>query len=119
MTDTSLRPLPILTADGSLPSGRALETLRAAKMATGYPGRVWPCQAVEGSPAPILAVGVEPDWLTEFAYVPDLTDVGRVTAALNAILIDTDDPRLGGVEYLLSKWFEGPVKFIGEEEYHG
>lgn len=108
-----------MTKDGSLPSGRSLAALRDAKMATGYPGRVLPVKAVQGSPAPILAVGVEPDWLVSFALVPDFSDVGRLTAALTAILIDNDDPRLGGDAYLLSKWMGVDVTFQGEEPHAG
>lgn len=117
MTDT-LRPLPILTADGELPTGGALATLRLAKMASGYSGMVRPMKAVQGSPGPILAVGVEPDWLVDYALVPDWSSATRLTEALKAILINPDDPRIGRDVDLLSKWFKGPVKFIGEEEYH-
>jgi hypothetical protein len=114
----TLRPLPILTADGRLPTGDALATLRLATLATGYPGRVLPSKAFHGSPGPILAVGVEPDWLVEYALVPDWSSATRLTEALKAILINPDDPRIGRDVDLLSKWFGGEVKYLGEEEYH-
>lgn len=117
MKQATLRPLPILTPTGELPTGEALLRLREAKKASGYLGMVLPRQAVQGSPAPILAVGIEPGWLVPFALVPDFNDVTRLTAALKAVLIDNEDPRLGGDEYLLSKWFKSPVKYIGEEPY--
>ena len=119
MTDTSLRPLPILTPGRELPTGDALAALRAAKQATGYSGMVLPVQAVQGSPAPILAVGCYPDWLTTFAHVPDFSDVGRLTAALRAILVDNEDPRLGDETYLLSRWFGAPVKRLEDEVWDG
>jgi hypothetical protein len=91
--------------------------LKFAKLATGYEGLVVPRMAREGSPAPILTVGVEPDWLTQYAYVDDWSNIGALTEALRTILIKPDEA-LGEVE-LLSKWFKAPVKYIGEEEYHG
>lgn len=112
-----MRPLPILLKGGGLPSGADLERLKRAKLATGYDGMVLPRVAVEGSPAPILAVGVEPDWLTTFAYLPDLRDEKRITAALTAVLIEPDNPRLGNEVDLLSRWMNGPVTFKGEEPY--
>lgn len=117
MTETALRPLPILTRDHTLPRGEPLLRLQQAKKATGYLGLVLPCQAVQGSPGPILAVGVEPDWLVDYALVPNFDDVSRLTAALTAILINNNDPRLGTYETLLSKWFKGPVKYVGEEAH--
>lgn len=101
---------------GGLPEGSALARLRAAKLASGYKGLVIPSIAVQGSPGPVLAVGVEPDWLVEYAYLPNLDDVGRITAALTAILITEDDPRLGTEVDLLSKWFGGTVRLIGTED---
>lgn len=112
-----MRPLPILLAGGGLPEGQALERLKQAKLATGYDGLVLPRVAVPGSPAPILAVGVEPDWLTTYAYIPDLTSVPRITAALSAVLMEPDNPRLGNEVDLLSKWFGGEVTYTGEEPY--
>lgn len=109
---TSLRPLPILTASRELPAGGALDRLRRAKLATGYSGLVEPRKAVYGSPGPILAVGVEPDWLTEFAFVPNFNDVGRLTEALRAILMNPEDPRIGQPVDLLSKWLGVEVKEV-------
>jgi hypothetical protein len=118
MTDTSLRPLPILTPDKELPTGEALEALRRAKLATGYAGMVLPSRASQGSPAPILAVGCYPDWLTDFVYVADWTDEGKLTTALKAILLEEGAGwSVMGDTYLLSKWFGGPVKYAGEERY--
>jgi hypothetical protein len=111
-----LRPLPILMPGGGLPEGSALARLRAAKLATGYQGLVIPSIAVAGSPGPVLAIGVEPDWLVEYAFIPNLNDVTRIAAALTAILITENDPRLGTEVDLLSKWFGKPVKLIGTED---
>lgn len=111
-----MRPLPILTADGELPTGAALEALRRAKLATGHDGLVLPRKAVQGSPEPILAVGVEPDWLTTFAFVPNLEDEERIAAALTAILMEPDDPRLSREEDLLSKWMGVEVKRLPDEQ---
>lgn len=112
-----MRPLPILMAGGGLPTGEPLERLKRAKQATGYSGLILPRIAVEGSPQPILAIGVEPDWLTTFAYLPNLDDETRITAALTAVLMEPEDPRLGDEVDLLSKWFGGPVIFKGVEEF--
>ena len=118
MTDT-LRPLPILTPDGSLPSGASLVALRFAKEATGYPGRVLPAKAVQGSPGPILAIGIEPDWLTSYVYVDDYSSITKLSEALEMLLMDEDNPAVKGEVDLLSKWFQGEVKFLGTEEYDG
>lgn len=112
----TLRPLPILTHDGSLPTGADLEALKAAKLSLGYEGLVLPARAVQGSPGPILAVGVTPDWLTEFAYVKDWSSVTLLADALRTVLISPE--RAMGDTYLLSKWLKGPVTFLGEEEFH-
>lgn len=112
-----MRPLPILMPGGELPQGGALDRLKKAKFLSRYTDLVIPHKAVQGSPAPILAVGIEPDWLTTYAYLPNLDDVSRITAALNAVLVDTDDPRLGGDVDLLTKWFGMPVTYTGEEPY--
>lgn len=114
-----MRPLPILMEGGGLPSGAALERLKRAKWAAGYEGKVLPRVAVPGSPGPILAVGVEPDWVTDYALLPDLEDEGRITAALTAILMNPEDERIGRPEDLLSKWFRADVAYVGEEEYDG
>ena len=111
----SVRPLPILTADGELPSGEALLALRASKKLSGYSGMVLPVKAVPGSPEPILCVGVTPDWLCTFALIPDLSNIDRTTAALDAVLVNNDDPRLGSEEVLLSKWMGVEVKMIEQE----
>lgn len=112
----TLRPLPILTHDGSLPTGADLEALKAAKLSLGYEGLVLPARAVQGSPGPILAVGVTPDWLTEFAYVKDWSSVTLLADALRTVLMSPE--RAMGDTYLLSKWLKGPVTFVGEEEFH-
>ena len=116
MTGTT-RPLPILTADGELPVGADLANLKFAKMFSGYEGLVLPRKAVPGSPGPILAVGRQPDWLCEFAYCADWSDVTALTEALKTVLINPDQAL--GDTYLLSKWLQGPVKFVGEEPYDG
>lgn len=117
--EDTYRPLPILTVSGELPTGDALDRLRQAKLATGYSGRVLPVRAAQGSPGPILTVGRDPDWLVKFARVPDFNSVERLTAALTAILIDNDDPRLGGTLYLMNKWSRGQLVYKGEEPYDG
>lgn len=116
MTGTT-RPLPILTADGELPVGTDLANLKLAKLFSGYEGLVLPRKAVQGSPGPVLAVGREPDWLTEFAYCKDWSSVTALTEALKVVLVSPE--RALGDTYLLSKWLQGPVKFIGEERYDG
>lgn len=114
MTD-ALRPLPILMEGGALPMGFALEALKRAKAATGYEGMVLPVKALPGSPEPILAVGVTPSWLTDYAYLPDLNSVDRITAALTAILMVPNDPRLNDRTDCLSNWFGVEVTYLGEE----
>jgi hypothetical protein len=89
--------------------------LREAKRASGYLGLVIPVHALEGSPEPILAVGVKPTWLTRYAYVPDFESIPRLTNALKAILVNPDDPRMEDREDLLSMWFGVKVTQIGEE----
>lgn len=116
MSDT-LRPLPILTPDRSLPTGADLTALKFAKLSSGYEGLVLPREAVQGSPAPILAVGCEPDWLTDFAYVKDWSSITALTEALKIVLLSPE--RAIGDTYLLSKWLQGPVTLLGEEYYAG
>lgn len=110
-TDSSLRPLPILTPDGELPTGSALEALRAAKMASGYSGLIVPRQAVYGSPEPVLAVGVKPDWLTKYAYLEDWSDHDAIVRALQTILI-WDDGSVRDEASLLSEWMKAEVRLI-------
>jgi len=112
-----VRPLPILWGNPEVPTSVHWDAVRAAKAATGYKDLVVPGKAVYGSPGPILAIGKEPDWLTEFALVPNVDDHDRLTAALRAILFTPDDPRMGTPEYLLSQWMGGPVKLISTEHY--
>lgn len=114
MTGTSLRPLPVLTPDPWPPSSRAWDALRAAKTASGYPGLIIPRQAVQGSPEPVLAVGVEPDWLTKFVYIDSLYDHDALVHAMQVILVWDDGSTLGE-ERLLSKWMGCNVKLIGVE----
>jgi hypothetical protein len=102
-----------------MPSGWDLAALVAAKQATGYQGLVEPRPALPGSPQPILAVGIEPDWLTRYAYLPSLLDVERTTAALTAILMNPEDTRIADEIDLMSKWFGGEVKYLGEEPVNG
>lgn len=102
--------------DGEEPTGAAREALRRSKQATGYDGLVMPAKAVHGSPEPFLAVGVEPDWLCRFAYLPSLEDDERTTAALTAVLMNPDDPRISDEAYLLSKWMGCEVKEITDEQ---
>jgi hypothetical protein len=108
-----MRPLPILWAE--TPTPEDWQALRAAKKASGYSDLVQPCQAVLGSPEPILCVGIEPDWVCRFAYIPDLKDPTRAKNAVTAVLITPDDPRMHDEAYLLSKWMGAPVKYVGEE----
>jgi hypothetical protein len=116
MTDNNVRPLPILWPEGYEPTSEDWAALRTAKNATGYPGLVVPRKAVYGSPGVILAVGALPDWLARFAYIDTLSDIGRLTVALNAILNDPEDPRIGGPEELLSRWMGVEVKQVDEYE---
>lgn len=112
----SLRPLPILTPDGSLPTGADLTALKFAKLSSGYEGLVLPGKALKGSPGPILAVGVEPDWLVEFAYVKDWSSLTALAEALKTVLMSPE--RAMGDTYLLSKWLRAPVKYVGEEDFN-
>lgn len=114
MTDT-FRPLPILTATGELPAGADLTALKFAKLSSGYEGLVVPRKAHQGSPGPILAVGAYPDWLCEFVYVNNWSNLDTLTDALRTVLINPE--RALGPTFLLSRWMQGPVKFIGEEAY--
>lgn len=116
MTDNteSLRPLPILW--GQEPTGDDWAAVRAAKAATGYKGLVVPRAAVYGSPGAILAVGALPDWLCDFAYIDNTSNHESLTAALNAVLNDPQDPRIGTPEQLLSAWMGVDVKLVEEIE---
>lgn len=61
-------------------------------------------------------MGCHPDWLVSYAYLPDLTDVGRITEALKAVLINPEDKRLYTEEDLLSKWMGVELKLVGVED---
>lgn len=62
----------------------ALSVLRAAKAQLDTQTKIVPVDALQGSPGPILALGVRPDWLTDYVFVkPDgVDDPDRVAKAL-------------------------------------
>lgn len=108
----SMRPLPILW--GFEPTKADWEQLRLAKRLSGHKGLVVPRPAVSGSPGIILCIGTKPEFVTDrYAYVPDTTQIDRLTEAVRVVLEDkTEDPRLGTAASLLSEWMGCDVREV-------
>lgn len=106
------RPLPVYPAA----SEERVAVLREAKAQLDTDQIVVPQNAVQGSPAPVLAMGEHPDYLTDYVYVrPDgAEDPARVGKALEFWLA-------GGKTHseadLLSRWLGCDVTFVGVESY--
>lgn len=97
-------------------TGGRVSVLRAAKARLVTEQIVVPQDAVPGSPAPVLAMGEHPDFLTSYVFVrPDgADDPERVSKALDYWL-------QGGATHsesdLLGEWLGGEVRFVGTEPY--
>ena len=94
------------------------EALSAARGAAGYSSKVQPARALPGSPQPILAVGLMPDWLTDYGYAESFDDHEALQRALSYAL-DDHSPEEVGQRYaeLLSHWMDADVTYAGEEEH--
>jgi hypothetical protein len=96
----------------SVPFGDTLEAVKAAKDSLDLDYLVKPVKAVSGSPGRVLAIGEKPDFVCDYAFVPNPT-VESLINALNWVLGDHDDPRARTVVQVLEDYFGKGVKEIG------
>ena len=111
-----MRILPILWAEP--PTDEDWKRLSEARTALGYTDLIKPVQALEGSPQPVLCIGADPSWVTDYAYVEN-THSEHLQDALGYCLEEQhlDTGKL--VAQLFSKWMGTEVKYIETEEHDG
>jgi len=102
------RILPIYP---SKPTGADLEAFRSAKGKLSLDYMIQPVRAVSGSPFRIIAIKEHPDFLCDYAFVPE-PSVESITNAMRWALGDEDDPRATTVLKSLKKIFGDGVKEI-------
>ena len=83
------RILPIYP---SKPTGADLEAFRSAKGKLSLDYLIQPVRAVSGSPFRIIAIKEHPDFICDYAFVPE-PSVESITSAMRWALSDDDDPR--------------------------
>lgn len=86
---TNIVPLPIYP---SKPTESDLAILKAAKGMVATTVLIKPVRAVPGSPGRIIALRERPEWLCDYAYIPD-PNPHSMKAALEWALGLTEDPR--------------------------
>ena len=86
---TSILPLPIYP---SKPTGDDLAMLKAAKEQVVTTSLIKPVKAVPGSPGRIIALCDKPNWICEYAYIPN-PNPDSMKAALEWALGLTEDSR--------------------------
>tara|TARA_B110000483_G_C18146941_1_gene523864 strand:- start:915 stop:1241 length:327 start_codon:yes stop_codon:yes gene_type:complete len=102
------RILPIYP---SKPTGDDLEAFRSAKGELSLDYLIQPVRAFSGSPFRIIAIKEHPDWICDYAFVPEVS-VASIKAAMKWALSDDDDPRAITVLKSLKKVFGEGVKEI-------
>lgn len=80
-----------------------IQKLKAAKASLSFSDLLKPVIATVSTNARILAWGVEPHWLSDYAYVTDETSLDGLTAALGWVLTDEENPRATTVLSTLQK----------------
>lgn len=106
-----MRVLPILWEKEPTPED--WRNLSAAREATGRTEKVMPAAALPGSPAPILAIGTRPTWLTDYAYAEGSESVQE---ALEYCLDGETREEVGELYAdLLGGWLGVEVKYVVEE----
>jgi len=100
------RILPIYP---SKPTGADLEAFRSAKGKLSLDYLIQPVRAVSGSPFRIIAIKEHPDFICDYAFVPE-PSVESITSAMRWALSDDDDPRAITVLKGLKKIFGEGVK---------
>lgn len=96
-----IKPLPIYP---STPTGADLTLLKEAKERLDTPFLVSPVKAVPGSPGRVIALRQRPDFLCDYAYIPDPNPTS-VLEALKWALGTHDDPRGVTVVHMLKEIF--------------
>lgn len=86
----ALLPLPIFPYPVSKED---MDAIKAAKAAMGVDFKVLPRPAVPGSPGRVLALREKPHWFTPYAPVGHPERAESMIAALEWVLLNTDDPR--------------------------
>ena len=94
----------ILPVYPTTPLGADLELFKKAKSKLSFDGLIQPVRAVAGSPFRVVSLRKHPDFLCDYAFVPEPSEKS-VTAAMGWALGDTDDPRAITVLKSLRKIF--------------
>lgn len=108
----NLKPLPIHPWPVA---PETMQLIKRAKAELDVPFLVLPRPAVIGSPGIVLALGIAPTWICDYALVKDVTKYESIKAALDVVLSGKDDPRVTTVLNMLEKIMPG-IKEIKEEE---
>jgi hypothetical protein len=103
------RILPIYP---SKPTGDDLETFKAAKGELSLDYLIQPVRAFSGSPFRIIALKERPDWICDYAFVPEVS-VKSIKSAMQWALSDDDDPRAVTVVKTLKNIFGEGVREVG------
>ena len=89
MASASIKPLPIYP---SAPTGADLSLLKEAKASLGTPVLVQPVEAVPGSPGRVIALRKRPNFICDYAFIPE-PNHDSLVAALDWALSDKFDRR--------------------------
>lgn len=103
---TNVLPLPVYP---SKPSGADLEAFKAAKASMGIDYLIQPVRGVSGSPFRIIALRERPDFICDYAFVPN-PNVDSIRNAMEWALGDKHDPRATTVQKTLEEIFGGAVR---------
>lgn len=109
---SDLRPLQIMS--GKLHADD-WQRIRAAKASLDLPFLITPAKAVPGGVGRVLAIGVKPDFVCDYAFVPDTKSPGLI-AAMEWALTDKEDPRAVTVEDMMKQIFGPETKEITNAE---
>lgn len=105
---STIRPLPIYP---SAPTGADLSLLKGAKVSLGIPFLIQPVDAVPGSPGRVIALRKRPDFICDYAFVPEPNEKS-IEAALDWAFSDKVDKRATTVVQQLEDIFGKGVKEI-------
>lgn len=111
-----MRILPILWAEP--PTTADWERLSEARKALGYMELIQPVEALEGSPGPVLCIGADPSWVTDYAWVEN-THSDMLQENLRYCLERQERDTGEVTARLFSKWMGVDVRYASEEEQDG
>lgn len=105
---TKIHPLPIYP---SAPTGDDLRLLREAKERLDVDILIRPSKALPRSPGRVIALRERPDWICDYAFIPE-PNVESLTNALKWALSDEYDSRAVSIVSQLREIFGNGVQEI-------